>query len=75
MSDIDKGGDKLIKLISEIETDTANAQKEVAKFSTPNFVSHNSSQSSKKLTNNNINDHILLYKKLSPFLNLSFSID
>ena len=52
LSDIDKGGDKLIKLISEIETDTAKAQKEEAKFSTPNFVSHNSSQSSKKLTNN-----------------------
>ena len=51
-SDIDKGGEKLIKLISEIEIDTSKAPKEEAKFSTPNFVSHDVSKSSKKLINN-----------------------
>ena len=51
LSDIDKGGDKLINLISEIETDTSKAEKEEAKFSTTNFVSHDLSRSSEKLTN------------------------
>ena len=51
LSDIDKGGDKLINLISEIEADTSKAEKEEAKFSTTNFVSHDLSRSSEKLTN------------------------
>ena len=51
LSDIDKGADKLINLISEIETDTSKAEKEEAKFSTTNFVSHDLSRSSEKLTN------------------------
>ena len=53
LSDIDKGGEKLIKLISEIEADTSNASKEEAKFSTPNLISHDTSKSSNILINNN----------------------
>ena len=51
LSDINNGSDKLINLISEIETDTSKAEKEEAKFSTTNFVSHDLSRSSEKLTN------------------------
>ena len=51
LSGIDKGVDKLISLISEIETDTSKAQKGKAKFSKSNFVSHDLPKTSKKLTN------------------------